>query len=253
MITDVHMTFEGQTSEASPSSFSIHITDKTLKRQSSTTYDVDTIPQKKSKLHTSQPNRINDSSVLAPPPSSKHSSSLRHLFSFSEKSAGAKKKKKKKSKPFTFFPDSQAQTAFINDEGDEPDDSGEQDEQDGQGEQGERGEQGEQGEQFEQFEQFEQDNALEDDRFSEEPLQNEHDIHQHHEQPRSRLRLPDAIDNDTIMEVARKFCRQASIQSLDDEWEAENGMREQMRRHFKQKRQNLLRGRKLGAAPTTDA
>lgn len=59
----------------------------------------------------------------------------------------------------------------------------------------------------------------------------------------------DLYDEDAIANAANKFRRTVAIADIRDQFEAEDGIREMMRRDFKLKRQNSLRGRKLGSAP----
>lgn len=51
---------------------------------------------------------------------------------------------------------------------------------------------------------------------------------------------------DGILAMARNFCRKQTIEELEAEWSASDGIREQMKRDFKLKRRNSLRDRKLG-------
>lgn len=51
---------------------------------------------------------------------------------------------------------------------------------------------------------------------------------------------------DAILSVAQRFYRIETIEKLENEWCSPTGMREEMRRDFKQKRQSANRGRKLG-------
>lgn len=64
------------------------------------------------------------------------------------------------------------------------------------------------------------------------------------------LVIPEVIEScpDALLRIATRFCRTKSIQELEEEWSAPGGTRETMKRDFKQKRQNVTRGRKLGSS-----
>lgn len=67
-------------------------------------------------------------------------------------------------------------------------------------------------------------------------------------EPTVEQTIPDILMNDDIiLSSASRFCRDSSVDELDEEWNIENGLRDQMRLDFKLKRQNIMRGRKLGA------
>lgn len=55
---------------------------------------------------------------------------------------------------------------------------------------------------------------------------------------------------DNVLSLAMNFCRNESIEVLEEQWCAVNGVREQMRADFRVKRQNVLKGRKLGTNTT---
>lgn len=57
----------------------------------------------------------------------------------------------------------------------------------------------------------------------------------------------DIYDDNLMMQIGSKFCRQTTTYDLEDEWSKEHGLRDQAKRDFRLKRQNMLRGRKLGA------
>lgn len=56
------------------------------------------------------------------------------------------------------------------------------------------------------------------------------------------------VSSDTVLAMARDFCRKRDIDDLEDEWCKDGGIRDQMRRDFKLKLQNVVRDRKLGGA-----
>lgn len=56
----------------------------------------------------------------------------------------------------------------------------------------------------------------------------------------------DPFDTVAVAEIAKMFCRQKTVEELEVEWEG--GLREQMKRDFKVKRQMALRVRKLGGS-----
>lgn len=55
---------------------------------------------------------------------------------------------------------------------------------------------------------------------------------------------------DNVLGLAMNFCRNENIEVLEERWCAVNGIREQMRADFRVKRQNVLKGRKLGTNTT---
>lgn len=61
----------------------------------------------------------------------------------------------------------------------------------------------------------------------------------------------DPYDDEAIRNKAALFCRQIDIDDLEQQFTADDGIRSQMKREFRHKRSNALRGRKLGATTTT--
>lgn len=68
-------------------------------------------------------------------------------------------------------------------------------------------------------------------------------IHQVHRQ----TTYHNIYDDDAISEAAAKFYRTVTLDEIREQFEKEDGIRQLMKRDFKLKRQNVLRGRKLGA------
>lgn len=60
----------------------------------------------------------------------------------------------------------------------------------------------------------------------------------------------DLYDEDAIVNAAKRFHRTVDIDEICEQFEAEGGIREMMKRDFRLKQQNNLRGRKLGSAPS---
>lgn len=63
--------------------------------------------------------------------------------------------------------------------------------------------------------------------------------------------VPETLDTSErgIHLMAMQFCRQQTMEELEAEWSGPGGIREQMRRDFKQKRRNSIRERRLGSTP----
>jgi len=66
-----------------------------------------------------------------------------------------------------------------------------------------------------------------------------------------QVNIPDNIEDNpaAVLAIANNFCRgEKTIEELEREWCEAGGIREQMRRDFKQKRRSRISGRKLGTA-----
>lgn len=63
----------------------------------------------------------------------------------------------------------------------------------------------------------------------------------------------DIFDDDLMMQIGSKFCRQTTMHELQEEWSGEYALHHHARKDFKLKRRNILRGRKLGSGhPKSD-